>query len=205
MAGLLPSEGKLRGSPANILGRCARGRIRRAFLFFARGRTRQFSSAKFRACRIDKARDAEHRARDAHNAAGVKSPQSMRVCVMTGPLGAHDHSVRHRAPLIRRADAKIPHRAMRRPLLARVARIARAKNSIAHRRCPMCADDDHARSDHERDRLPRSARASRRRRRQTHRRIGNRVVGSSGRENRSFGPQPSLRPRIRDSRGNGSL
>jgi hypothetical protein len=71
MAGLLPSERKLRGSPANILGDASRGKISRAFFFsehdarvdfylrnFARFITKQTHHAAYRAHIANNARRA---------------------------------------------------------------------------------------------------------------------------------------------------
>jgi hypothetical protein len=67
MAGLLPSEGKLRGSPANILGRHARDRIGRAFLFRRQGPRNDFRRQDFLRAGVDNARDAERRTRYDHH------------------------------------------------------------------------------------------------------------------------------------------
>jgi hypothetical protein len=47
MAGLLPSEGKLRGSPANILGSASRDKISRAFFFSEHGARADFYPRNF--------------------------------------------------------------------------------------------------------------------------------------------------------------
>jgi hypothetical protein len=58
MAGLLPSEGKLRGSPANILGDTFARQICRALFFFGHRARRNFCARNFLANRSDDPRDA---------------------------------------------------------------------------------------------------------------------------------------------------
>jgi hypothetical protein len=58
MAGLLPSEGKLRGSPANILETRSRGKIGRAFFFSRHGVHHDLRVRNFSSDRIDSALDS---------------------------------------------------------------------------------------------------------------------------------------------------
>ena len=109
MAGLLPSEGKLRGSPANILGGCTRDKICRAFLFSEHREHDDFRARNFSLINTDRTHDATYRARDANNARYMKSPQFMRVCAIKINVSAHHHSAHHCAGAHRTHDKKILH------------------------------------------------------------------------------------------------
>jgi hypothetical protein len=82
MAGLLPSEGKLRGSPANILGGASRDKISRAFFFSEHGPCADFYPRNFARFMTNQTHHTEYRAHVARNARCAKSPQFMRLCVL---------------------------------------------------------------------------------------------------------------------------
>ena len=94
MAGLLPSEGKLRGSPANILGRCTARQNPSRVSCFQAPRKRRFLSAKS----IPGQRRANASLTDeAHNTRYAKSPQSMRVYTIWTDARIRDRAALRRA------------------------------------------------------------------------------------------------------------
>jgi hypothetical protein len=82
MAGLLPSEGKLRGSPANILGRCARGKICRAFFFSGHRVHHDLRAQIFLSDSSDDGCDSSCRTGQAPETPRAKNIEFMRVCAM---------------------------------------------------------------------------------------------------------------------------
>jgi hypothetical protein len=82
MAGLLPSEGKLRGSPANILGRCTRGKICRAFFFSRHDAHYDFRARNFSSDNSGDAFDSSRRASRTQQMLRAKNLEFMRVCAV---------------------------------------------------------------------------------------------------------------------------
>jgi len=133
MAGLLPSEGKLRGSPANILGRCTRGKIGRAFLFSERGACHDFSPQNFTHFITDQTHRAAQLVHKQRRARCARSPQFMRVFVMKRGTNTRDHATHHHARrIIERAQKIFAARYVERRRNAS-QHIVRAKNFIAAR------------------------------------------------------------------------
>lgn len=165
MAGLLPSEEKLRGSPANILGRCARGKICRAFFFSGHRVHHDFRAQNFLSDGSDDACDSSCRREQAMQTLRAKNLEFMRVCTMLLRFQCitSSHACSRDADRIR--DTKISRRVTQRRSTRRIAR-HRSREKISRAAIMFrVRDDDRATATIDRDRVSESMRASRRRER----------------------------------------
>lgn len=197
MAGLLPSEGKLRGSPADILGRRARDRIRRAFSF----RRIACSAISVREILFRDARRGLHRAFPAPRARRARNPEFMRVCAMMSARGALSSSravyslcKSKNSPVARWANIdstqsanlsceiflKHRRRSTRAMMIARISIRARAAYAIRARLSPGASHRTRARD-------------------------ADRIIGPSGPRKTFLRSEIISSTRIRDSRGNSSI
>ncbi len=204
MAGLLPSEGKLRGSPANILGRCAaRQNLSRVFLF-RHGAHRDFCARNFLPdrggntrthTRIARTEQSNRDARKTQNSCGFAQYDAIGTQKIAQLIVTRRRSHARCKNLLSRDASNIDATNRATWIAGKILSCIDHAPIVQRRPC----DGGHRSQSHRRIDVQQSvhrscARASARR---------NRISGSSRPENRSSDPQPLLDPRIRDSRGNG--